>query len=411
MMRRMWTRMTLSRSPNIKLLLILLFLSTSFLLTGCWDRREVNDTALVLGTAIDKEKRGNIRLTIQILIPRAVSSGQTAGGGGGGGGDHQVLVRSAIGENMVDAASKLQTKFPRKIFWGHCKIYIFGEKLAKKGDIHKQIDFLLRHPEPRERAYLFVSDGKAKDLLTLQPPLERDVGEALRKLSEMHIGMNVTVKDFDQMVIGEAGAALLPLITKLPPMSRENKEEAIAYIIGTAIFKKDKMVGRINTKVTRGLLWLRNETQVSAVTVSPKKGETISLDPTRQKTKLVPSIKNGKWKIFVKVYSEGTVVQDGSHLDIMSSSVTKKIEKELEADIKRYINLSLKQVKKGMNVDVFGFADAFHRKYPKEWGKVKNQWDKVLPQLDVKIDVKTRVRRPGLSTTPAGLKEKEVEKK
>ncbi|AJI26239.1 Ger(x)C family spore germination protein (plasmid) [Bacillus cereus] len=403
--------MTLSRSPNIKLLLILLFLSTSFLLTGCWDRREVNDTALVLGTAIDKEKRGNIRLTIQILIPRAVSSGQTAGGGGGGGGDHQVLVRSAIGENMVDAASKLQTKFPRKIFWGHCKIYIFGEKLAKKGDIHKQIDFLLRHPEPRERAYLFVSDGKAKDLLTLQPPLERDVGEALRKLSEMHIGMNVTVKDFDQMVIGEAGAALLPLITKLPPMSRENKEEAIAYIIGTAIFKKDKMVGRINTKVTRGLLWLRNETQVSAVTVSPKKGETISLDPTRQKTKLVPSIKNGKWKIFVKVYSEGTVVQDGSHLDIMSSSVTKKIEKELEADIKRYINLSLKQVKKGMNVDVFGFADAFHRKYPKEWGKVKNQWDKVLPQLDVKIDVKTRVRRPGLSTTPAGLKEKEVEKK
>ncbi|YAR62774.1 hypothetical protein ACUIAK_03695 [Bacillus cytotoxicus] len=31
--------------------------------------------------------------------------------------------------------------------------------MLKKGDIHKQIDFLLRHPEPRERAYLFVSDG------------------------------------------------------------------------------------------------------------------------------------------------------------------------------------------------------------------------------------------------------------
>jgi spore germination protein KC len=31
--------------------------------------------------------------------------------------------------------------------------------------------------------------------------------------------------------------------------------------------------------------------------------------------------------------------------------------------------------------------------------------------VEVKIDIKTRVRRPGLSTTPAGLKEKEVEKK
>lgn len=52
---------------------ILLFFLASFLLSGCWDRREVNDTALVLGAAIDKEKGGGIRLTVQILIPKAVN--------------------------------------------------------------------------------------------------------------------------------------------------------------------------------------------------------------------------------------------------------------------------------------------------------------------------------------------------
>jgi spore germination protein KC len=368
----------------------------------------VNDTALVLGAAIDKEKGTNIRLTIQILIPRAVSSGQQGSGGGGGG--PKALVRTAIGENMADAASKLQSKFPRKIFWGHCKAYIIGTQLAKAGGVHEQIDFLLRHPEPRERAFLYVSVGKAANILKLQPPLELYIGDALRKLAELRIGTRITVKDFEQMLTDDSGAAVLPLIKKLPPLTGD-KQETIADIIGTAIFKKDQMVGQIDTSATRGLLWLRNEVEVTSVTVNPKKGETISLDPIREKTKLIPTIKNGKWKILARIKSEGTIVQNGSHFDIMSPAITKRIEKYLEKDIKQRLNLSLKQVKNGMNVDAFGFADAFHRKYPKEWEKVKDHWDKVLPQVDVKIAIETRIRRPGLTTTPAGVPEKEVEKK
>ena len=386
----------------IKPFLILLFLSASFLLTGCWDRREVNDTALVLGASIDKEKGKNIKLTVQILIPRAMSGGQQ--GAGASGTNSQVLVRSAIGENMADAASKLQAKFPRKIFWGHCKAYIIGKNLAREGGIRNQIDFLLRHPEPRERAYLFVSDGEAADILEFKPSLEQYMGEGLRKSSVMHIGISTTVKDFEQMLTGEAGAAVLPLIKVLTGKKTVLVTEA-------AIFKKDKMIGQIDTKITRGLLWLRNETQVAAISVTHKKGETISLDPVRQTTKLLPTIEKGKWKILVKVTSEGSIVQNGSNLDIMSPDITKKLEKEIGKDIKQRMNLPLKQVKKGMNVDVFGFADAFYRKYPKEWEKVKDHWDKILPQVDVKIAVKMRLRRPGLSTTPAGLKENEVEKK
>jgi spore germination protein KC len=200
------------------------------------------------------------------------------------------------------------------------------------------------------------------------------------------------------------------LIKTLPPLTG-NKQETIANTIGTAIFKKDKMVGQIDISVTRGLLWLRNEVEVTAVTVNPKKGETISLDPIREKTKLIPTIKNGKWKILADIKSEGTIVQNGGHLDIMSPTITKRVEKDLEKDIKQRMNLSLKQVKKEMNIDAFGFGDAFHRKYPKEWEKVKDHWDKILPQVDVKIAIKTRIRRPGLTTTPAGVPENEVEKK
>jgi spore germination protein KC len=394
----------------IKLVIILLLVFVSFLLTGCWDRREVNETALILGTAIDKEKGKNITLTVQVLIPRA-GGGQMGGGTGTGGSTAQVLVRSAVGEDMADAASKLQVKFPRKLFWGHCKTYIIGDTLAKKGDINEQLDFLIRHPEPRERAQLFVSSGKAAGILEFKPPLEPYEGETLRKLAEMHTGVNVTVKDFEQMITGDARAAILPLLKKLPPEKGKKSEETTAYIMGTAIFKRDKMVGYIDIKLTKGLLWLRNEIGVTSVTIHPQKGQSISLDPIQETTKLLPTIKNGKWEMRVKVKSEGAIVQNGSRLDIMNPKVIKGVEKDLEKDIKQRIDQTITQVKKEMNVDAFGFADAFHRKYPKQWNKVKDHWDDVLPQVDVEVDITTRVNRPGLSTTPAGLKENEVEEK
>lgn len=392
----------------IKRFAILLLLSSSFLLTGCWDRREVNDTAMVLGAAIDQAKNNEIKLTAQILIPRSASGGQQ--GQGPGGTNSQVLVRSAIGENMADASSKLQTKFPRQIFWGHCKAYVFGEKLAKAGGIHKQIDFLLRHPEPRESAHLFVSSGEAAKIMELNPPLELYIGEVLRKLSEEQVGVRVTVKDFEQMLTSDAEAPLLPLIKKIKTIAREKTDATIASIIGTAIFKKDKMIGQIDISVTRGMLWLRNEIGVTAVTINPKKGETVSLDPIQERTKFLPSIENGRWKMLIKIKSEGTIVQNGSQFDMMSPNITKKLEKYLKKDITKRIHLCLTQVKDEMNADPFGFADAFHRKYPKQWEKVKDHWDEVLPQVDVKVELEARIRRPGLFTAPAGLKEEEVKK-
>ena len=41
---------------------LFVWLSISLLLTGCWDRTEINDVAFVLASAIDLDKEG-IRMT------------------------------------------------------------------------------------------------------------------------------------------------------------------------------------------------------------------------------------------------------------------------------------------------------------------------------------------------------------
>lgn len=399
----------IASGQKTKAFFLLLFCFSLLLLAGCWDRRELNDMSIVLGAAIDKQKGKNVEVTVQVLVPQATGGSQKSGMGGGSG--TQVLIRSAVGRNMADAMSKVQIKFPRKLFWGQCKAYIFSEQVAKEG-LHEEIDFLIRHPEARVRSHLFVSKGNAGSILALHPPLEHYLGEALRKLAEERIGVNITLKDFQQMVIGEAGGAVLPYIQILPTIHGEPKKESIAYFIGTAIFQRDKMVGTMNEKVTRGLLWLRNEIQVTSVTMKFNKGDgTVSLDPIRVHTDLIPNIENRKWKMTVRIDAEGVIIENATNADLSNSEMTPKIQNELKKVIEKRIHKALDQAQKSMKVDVFRFAEAFDRKYPGEWDKVKDQWDQVFPQVQVALDIRTYVRRTGMATRPAGLPQQEIGKK
>jgi spore germination protein KC len=379
------------------------------LLTGCWDRKEVNSLCLITAAAIDKKADNSIELSVQVFIPRSTGQqGMTGNGGGSGSSSGQTFVRSAEGLTIADAMLKLQEKLSRVIFWGHTEIFIISSELAKDG-IHSHIDFMVRHPQVRQNAYIFISKNKAKRLLELIPRMERSSSEVLRGQVKSGIGLTVTLKDLVQRLNGEAGAVGLPWVEELPPELGQTGLQTIPYITGTAIFKKDKMVGRINDVLTRGVLWLRNEIKLSMITVSPEEAEgLVSLKLLRGQTQLIPKIENGQWKITLKTVTEDDILQNGTNLQLMAPKFAKMLEKDLAVDIQDRVEKTLDQVQGKMKADIFGFADAFHRKYPREWNKMKDRWDEVFPEVKVSYNIRAIIRRPGMSTAPAGLQKKEV---
>jgi spore germination protein KC len=125
-------------------ILLFVFIYTSlFLLTGCWDRVELNDVALIRGIGLDQKEDNRIEVTVEIAIPQ-IQSGSEGGGGSGGGG--QTLIRTGQGVTIADALEQLTKRIPRKVFWGNSEVIVIGEKLAEEG-IRDQIDFFIRHPE------------------------------------------------------------------------------------------------------------------------------------------------------------------------------------------------------------------------------------------------------------------------
>ncbi|TCK05539.1 UNVERIFIED_ORG: spore germination protein KC [Anoxybacillus amylolyticus] len=385
------------------------FVSMHFmLLSGCWDREEVNDLAFVLGIGIDRTKQGKIRMTVEIAVPRMIGGEQMIGGGGSGEGE--TMVSSGTGMTIADAIAQLQEKLPRRLFWGHTKIIVFGEQAAKSG-IREHLDFLVRHPQTRIRSNVFVSKGTAKSVLQLTPVIEQSSSEVLREMAESRILLRKTVKETLQMLSSEAQTVVLPIVKVLPPEKGKKETETMAFIYGTAIFNKDQMMGEINDYLTRGMLWIRGEIKRANITVNIK-GEkgNITSRMIRSRTVLTPRYEQGRWKMVVEVAVEGDIILNGTKLNLLSEKSVQRVEKQLAKDIDQRMRDALDKVQKEMKIDAFGFADAFHKKYPQQWRRMKERWGDIFPHLPVELRTTVEVRRPGMSFPPQGVPEQEVKK-
>ena len=60
-----------------------------------------------------------------------------------------------------------------------------------------------------------------------------------------------------------------------------------------------------------------------------------------------------------------------------------------------------------LKTDIFGFGEAIHRRYPRLWEKIKDDWDDEFVRLPVNITVKFETDKLGQITKPFFIKEKE----
>ena len=370
---------------------ILLF---PLLAAGCWNARQVNDLAIITASGIDRLEDGRIELSVKIYLTSPIGSES-----GGRMSDQPnsdkgtSVVRSATGINTADAASRLQKMISRTVFWGQTEVYLFGERMARAG-LEEPMEFLMRHYASRERSLMFVSEGTAKDVLLLSPPIDRSVADALIAMAEQQTGLNITMKDLAQMLVGKSGAAVLPIVR----ISTEtDRQAAYPFIEGMAVIKNGRMIGRMNEQATRGVMWLRNEIKRSTVTVTPDdSGGYVSVHLLRNHTRLLPRIEGDRWIMTVRVTGQDDVVENTSDLDLSVPKHIGKVEEELEKFVEARMRLALELAQQEFGADVFRFADAFWRKYPKIWTANADRWDEIFPKVEVRIETDLRIARPGL---------------
>nr|WP_275695482.1 Ger(x)C family spore germination protein [Fredinandcohnia sp. SECRCQ15] len=367
------------------------------LLTGCWNRVEVNDIAIVTAIGIDLTEDDKLLLSIQVAIP--VKLGPTSGSQGGS--SNSTFVVSETGDTISEAYRNIQGKISRNIFFSQSRVLLIGEDMAKKG-ISNIIDFHSRYNEPRINSFIMFTKGQASELINNMPQLESISAEETKELAKIGAGLSVYIRDFMNMLLTDGKEPVAPQFSLTPlEENTKNKSREGQEINGAAVFKGDKLVGWLDKTETRGLLWIRNEIETGVITINipeDQGGGNISFEIIRVDSKIKPKLQNGEINLSVDVTSELSIMENDSKLNVDQTQVLDELEKYVENEIKDRIQLVVDIAQKEYQSDIFGFGQAVYKKYPKEWNvALKNNWDQTFEQLEVNITPKVFIRRIGLS--------------
>ena len=145
------------------------------LISGCWDRKEINDLAFVSGAALDLAPNGDYLVSLQVAIP---SADQSLGGGPG-----KFFVISATGINANEALEKPRAKkLANAVYCPSACVVFVGERLARHG-IKDILDIYTHDPRNRLRTYLMVvKGGDGQEILKAKYPFEQVPIEAVKEM-------------------------------------------------------------------------------------------------------------------------------------------------------------------------------------------------------------------------------------
>lgn len=364
-------------------------------LTGCWDIRELDSLAIVLGIGVDQAPApDDYSMTVQIVQSNtnaSSSSGQTSGSA-----DRYYNVTNS-GTAMAPILRYFTHILSRRIYTAHNEVLIFGEDLARKG-VGDCLDYFSRDNETRMTVYVMISRGKAADIFEVPPILEDIPASDIAQLVEDQDANSQTVVatflDLTAATDDSSRSVVLPMIEKKEINGRQELR-----LDGSAVLKNEKMIGELDRQETRGYLWIMGQVKSGIINANVK-GARVSTEIYRSTGKVTPVLQpDGTFQMKVEIFEEGNMDEQTSSYNVATTKGLTQLEEALKQTIQQEITAALDKAQR-MDADIFGFGSAIYRHYPKEWDKIKPYWNEIFKTLKVTVDVRVRVRGVGRIVRP-----------
>ncbi|MDH2363358.1 Ger(x)C family spore germination protein [Priestia megaterium] len=380
------------------------------LLSGCWDREELQQLSIVSGMAIDKGSdkiKNRYRVTVQIINPSQVAGGQQ----GGKVQASPVTTFTETGSTLAETLRKISTKSPGELFFPHLQVLVIGEKVAKEG-IEDLFDMIERDAQFRVLFPVLIARGHAtaKETLEVTTSLEAipsaKIGDAL-KSSEEDWGTYKSTRA-DQVIQGlKEGSVVVTGIkidgerksgnatTNMQQISPSTQLE----INGMAIFKNGKLENWLEGHAARGVTWITNEMKRTVINLNcGKKKEATAIEISRAKSSTHVTIKHQKPVIYITVHAEGAVLENNCSKDLGKSKVLGQLDEQLEEEIKQEVLLTVKRAQKQKS-DIFNFGEKVNMADKRIWKNIETSWEKdIFPETEVYVNVQAIIRRTGMTT-------------
>jgi len=372
-----------------KFVLIIITLFILLISSGCYNYKEINDMAIVSSIGIDKDNK-NDKYIVSAQIMNSKESEDSE--------DSQITVYTKEGDTIHEALRNITLKSPRKLYGNHLSKIVLSEEVAKEG-IDNILDIFNRITEVRNEFIItIVKEDKASDVLKVLTTTESIPAEYVKlslKIADKTSGLTYATK-LDEFISLYLKKGIDPVVPVLKIDKKEKKGTTINNITTTnpiskiviedlAVTNKGKLETYLKNEEVIGYNFLRNQIQKMIIPVKcDDENNYASILILKNKTKSNAAKKDNKYIINFNINSEAIITEYNCKKDLTDEKVIKRLEKDTEKKIKRYIKKSLNKQKETKG-KFLGLERIIYLDYP----KYKNE------DYSVKYNAKVNLVRKG----------------
>ena len=374
---------------HLKLLLVVILSIT--LTTSCWSRKEIERLGFVMGMGIAKTDTGLYSITVQVANPSAIVAE----------GPEQrdiYTMLHAEGLSLFDALRNLSLKTSRRLYIAHIKSIIIHESAAKEG-LSDLISFLVHDMEVRLESEVFISKTLPDELLDTPNILGTIPAIVLQTVAKNYkANSKVFISDLHK-TIEAVNNPVTNYVTALVEVdAAPSKDEMPQFkLTNIAVFDSDKLKGYLDYEEGQGFNLITNNFGNSLIVFKSRSSDyQVTVEMLESKADITPTIKNGNIHFQIKLKASGNIAGTAPHRD-GKTIVVEQIQKELSSVLEDKMRKSIRAAQEKFQIDYFNLSGEFAKAYPKEFQKVKDDWNEAFSTANIEIEVDTKVIHSALN--------------
>lgn len=376
----------------MKKIILLIFLT--FICTGCYNYKELNELGIVSAMGISKD--GDLyNLDIQLLnVLDSEKSGLNKS---------PITVISGQGETIFEAARSMNKK-TSKVFFLADVDYVFLDQSVLNDGLDEIMDFLIRDTRLSLNFLVVTStENKSLDILSSISHFDtnsaNNLYDAVMNSETRYGGINsLHVRELINNYYAKGKYTIFPNVyIKDTRKSSENDSledsKSESYVeVKNMVFFKDKEAIELTDEETKGVNFLRNKIKNATLTIECD-GGYFTIETLESKMKLKSKLNIDQLNVNGNVGAE--IVYYGCKDNLDNADVLKNISKKAEKEVESYITKAFNKSKK-YNYDFLGLGNYIYKNNYKYFDFENKDWNKDgLNKLNLKYNIDVSLYKQG----------------
>ncbi|RIV28200.1 Ger(x)C family spore germination protein [Alicyclobacillaceae bacterium I2511] len=402
-----------------------LILLIPFLLTGCYDRQELEQQAFVTALGIDKATPELYDFSFTIALPQ-----NSSGLGGGQTGDQPLAAKGILtyrAHGLSEALLLANSSIERSLSLTHLDLVVFGETLTQTG-ISQMLRVIARNREFRGTVLAITAKGGSRALMAAnQPFLDKSSARMIDSIAHVGEQTGIIPVTYLQDLLRDAQTShvgsVVPLfavnadVKQNPQGGGAPKKDKVFYKsgrvnrtggnpvewVGGVVLKDSKATCELSGKEVRNLMLMRGRLKMAqwetADPVSP--GEYLGLTLHRERQPRYTVRLSNPLQISVEVPLEADLTQVSGDTNYSLPQYRLRLENVLSQQLSREMEELLTKVLNRQQADVIPISATVRRRFWTDGDFTSYPWEERLTNAHIQVHVSLAIRRYGLELASA----------